>query len=166
MSPSRTRPSRSWRAAMRSTMAARSSSAWASSVVLGGWVTRPPSWSGPARIAQRRVSADCDPSGMRWTVHGETPLYQDEWLDIRLADVELPDGRRLDHRLIRTRPGAGVAMIVDGSVLLLWRHRFITGTWGGEVPLGKADPGEDPSAAAAREAEEETGWRPGPLRPL
>jgi 8-oxo-dGTP pyrophosphatase MutT (NUDIX family) len=102
----------------------------------------------------------------RWEVHSEKPLYTDEWLDIRVADVELPDGRRLDHRLIRTRPGAGVAMIVDGSVLLLWRHRFITGTWGWEVPLGKADPGEDPQAAAAREAEEETGWRPGPLRPL
>src|SRR5260221_10717262 len=104
--------------------------------------------------------------GSRWEVRSEKPLYTDEWLDIRLADVELPDGRRLEHRLIRTRPGAGVAMIVDGSVLLLWRHRFITGTWGWEVPLGKADPGEDPPAAAAREAEEETGWRPGPLRPL
>jgi 8-oxo-dGTP pyrophosphatase MutT (NUDIX family) len=102
----------------------------------------------------------------RWEVRSEKPLYTDEWLDIRLADVELPDGRHLEHRLIRTRPGAGVAMIVDGSVLLLWRHRFITGTWGWEVPLGKADPGEDPPAAAAREAEEETGWRPGPLRPL
>jgi hypothetical protein len=32
---------------------------------------------------------------MRWTVHGEKPLYKDEWLDIRLAGVELPDGRRL-----------------------------------------------------------------------
>jgi len=102
----------------------------------------------------------------RWEVRSERPLYTDEWLDIRLADVELPDGRRLEHRLIRTRPGAGVAMIVDGRVLLLWRHRFITGTWGWEVPLGKADPGEDPQAAAAREAEEETGWRPGPLRLL
>jgi 8-oxo-dGTP pyrophosphatase MutT (NUDIX family) len=102
----------------------------------------------------------------RWEVHSEKPLYTDEWLDIRLADVELPDGRHLEHRLIRARPGAGVAMIVDGSVLLLWRHRFITDTWGWEVPLGKADPGEDLQAAAAREAEEETGWRPGPLRPL
>jgi hypothetical protein len=25
---------------------------------------------------------------MRWTVHSEKPLYEDEWLDIRLADVE------------------------------------------------------------------------------
>ena len=112
-------------------------------------------------------AADVACSGMsRWEVRSERPLYTDEWLDIRLADVELPDGRHLAHRLMRTRPGAGVAMIVDGSVLLLWRHRFITDTWGWEVPLGKSDPGEDLAAAAAREAEEETGWRPGPLRPL
>jgi len=100
---------------------------------------------------------------MRWTVHGERPLYTDEWLDIRLADVELPDGRRLEHRLIRTPPGAGCVTVEDGRVLLLWRHRFITDSWGWEIPLGKVDPGEDPAHAAARETEEETGWRPGPL---
>jgi 8-oxo-dGTP pyrophosphatase MutT (NUDIX family) len=104
---------------------------------------------------------------MRWTVHSEKPLYADPWLDIRVADVELPDGRHLEHRLIRTPPGAG-AVVSDGNgrVLLLWRHRFITGTWGWEIPVGKADPGEDPAASAAREVEEETGWRPGPLRLL
>jgi 8-oxo-dGTP pyrophosphatase MutT (NUDIX family) len=103
---------------------------------------------------------------MRWTVHGERPLYQDEWLDIRIADVELPDGRRLEHRLIRTPPGAGCVAVKDGQVLLLWRHRFITGSWSWEIPLGRIDPGEDPAHAAARETEEETGWRPGPLTPL
>ncbi len=51
-------------------------------------------------------------------------------------------------------------------MLLLWRHRFITDTWGWEIPLGRAEPGEGPAEAAAREVEEETGWRPGPLRPL
>jgi 8-oxo-dGTP pyrophosphatase MutT (NUDIX family) len=103
---------------------------------------------------------------MRWIVHGERPLYADEWLDIRLADIELPDGRRLEHRLIRTLPGAGSVTVRDGCVLLLWRHRFITDTWGWEIPLGKIDPGEDPARAAARETEEETGWRPAALTPL
>jgi len=103
---------------------------------------------------------------VRWEVRSEKPLYTDEWLDVRLADVELPDGRHLDHRLIRTRPGAGAVIAVDARVLMLWRHRFITDSWGWEIPLGKADPGEAPAAAAAREAEEETGWRPGPLRYL
>jgi len=103
---------------------------------------------------------------MRWTVHGEKSLYSDKWLDIRVADVELPDGRHLAHRLIRTVPGAGCVVISDDRVLLLWRHRFITGTWGWEIPIGKANAGEDPAVAAARETEEETGWRPGPLTPL
>jgi 8-oxo-dGTP pyrophosphatase MutT (NUDIX family) len=63
--------------------------------------------------------------------------------------------------------GAG-AVITDENrrVLLLWRHRFITDTWGWEIPVGRAEPGETLAEAAARETEEETGWRPGPLRPL
>jgi len=101
---------------------------------------------------------------MRWMLHSEKQLYEDEWLDIRVADVELPDGRHLEHRLIRTPPGAGTVVLADGKVLLMWRHRFITGSQGWEIPSGKIDPGEDPARAAARETEEETGSRPGPLR--
>jgi 8-oxo-dGTP pyrophosphatase MutT (NUDIX family) len=104
---------------------------------------------------------------MLWTVHSEDRLYRDDWLDIRIADVELPDGRRLEHRLLRATPGAG-AVVVNGAreVLLLWRHRFITDTWGWEIPMGRVEPGESPEQAAARETEEETGWRPHGLRPL
>src|SRR5580658_3729093 len=101
-----------------------------------------------------------------WQVTAERTAYADEWLDVRIADVVLPDGRRLAHRLIRTRPAAGVAAIdARRRILLLWRHRFITRTWGWELPMGRAEPGEAPADAAAREFEEETGWRAGPLRP-
>ena len=104
---------------------------------------------------------------MRWKVVSELPLYQDEWLDIRVAGIELPDGRHLEHRCIRTPPGAGVAAVDSARrVLLIWRHRFITGTWGWEIPIGRIEDGEAPDEAAAREFEEETGWRPGPLRHL
>jgi 8-oxo-dGTP pyrophosphatase MutT (NUDIX family) len=104
---------------------------------------------------------------MRWTVHSEKPVYVDPWLEIRIANVELPDGRHLDHRLIRTAPGAGAVVTNEARrVLLLWRHRFITDSWGWEIPVGRVDPGEDLAVCAAREVEEETGWRPGPLRQL
>ncbi len=104
---------------------------------------------------------------MQWKVISERPLYQDEWLDIRIADIELPDGRHLAYRSIHTPAGAGVVAVGnDGRVLLIWRHRYITGTWGWEIPIGKIEHGEAPPEAAAREFEEETGWRPGPLRPL
>lgn len=102
---------------------------------------------------------------MRWQVNSERTLYQDQWVHLLTADVELPDGRHLDHRLIRTEPGAGAVVVVNGKVLLLWRHRFITDTWTYEIPVG-AIGNDEPAVAAAREVEEETGWRPGPLRPL
>ena len=54
----------------------------------------------------------------------------------------------------------------DQRVLLIWRHRFITDTWGWEIPIGKVEEGESPADAAAREFEEETGWRAGQLRHL
>lgn len=103
---------------------------------------------------------------MRWTVHSERQIYRDQWLDVRSADVELPDGRHLDHRLIHTQEGAGAVVVAGEKVLLMWRHRFITDTWSWEIPIGGIDDGETPAQAAAREVEEETGWRPGPMRPL
>jgi 8-oxo-dGTP pyrophosphatase MutT (NUDIX family) len=104
---------------------------------------------------------------MEWKVGPQRSLYADDWLDVRVADVELPNGQHHEHRLVCTRPGAGaVAVNRDLHVLLLWRHRFITRTWGWEIPMGRIEEGESPVDAAAREFEEETGWRPGPLRHL
>jgi 8-oxo-dGTP pyrophosphatase MutT (NUDIX family) len=105
---------------------------------------------------------------MRWTVHGERDLYRDRWVRVATADVELPDGRHLDHRVVRTAaPGAGAVVVRDRRVLLMWRHRFITDTYAWEIPHGSIRSGEAPADAAARETEEETGWRPGgPLQPL
>ncbi len=105
---------------------------------------------------------------MRWTVHGEDVVYESAWLSLRLADVELPDQRRIAHHVVRLpAPAAGVVVAdPDQGVLLLWRHRFITDSWGWEVPAGRIEAGETVEAGAAREVLEETGWRPGPLEPL
>jgi 8-oxo-dGTP pyrophosphatase MutT (NUDIX family) len=49
---------------------------------------------------------------------------------------------------------------------MLWRHRFVDDSWGWELPGGIVDADEDPAASAAREVEEETGWRPGAMKHL
>jgi 8-oxo-dGTP pyrophosphatase MutT (NUDIX family) len=104
---------------------------------------------------------------MRWQVNSKRTLYRDRWVHLSTADVELPDGRHLNHRVIDTGPGAGAVVVQGGKALLLWRHRFITDTWGWEIPIGGIEPGESPAEAARREVEEETGWRPtGSMTPL
>jgi len=102
---------------------------------------------------------------MRWTVHGERPIYTSAWVSLSLVDVEIPGERRFDHHVVRVpAPAAGVAVVdPQKGVLLLWRHRFITDTWGWEVPAGRVDRGESLEEAAAREVLEETGWTCGPL---
>lgn len=102
--------------------------------------------------------------GPGWRVHGERTLYTSPWLSLGLADVELPDGSRIDHHLIRFPRVAASAIVTDPGrgVLLIHRHRFIPDVWGWEVPAGRVEEGEEAVDAAAREAREETGWRPGP----
>jgi 8-oxo-dGTP pyrophosphatase MutT (NUDIX family) len=105
---------------------------------------------------------------MQWTVHGERMIYDCEWLGLAVADVEVPGGRRFEHHVVRM-PNKAAGTVVfdhDRGVLLLWRHRFITDTWGWEIPAGRIDPGETPARAAHRETVEETGWEPNDLRPL
>ncbi|MFB6817951.1 NUDIX hydrolase [Streptomyces sp. NPDC056347] len=104
---------------------------------------------------------------MQWANLNEQTVYENRWFRVNLADVLIPGGRHLDHYLIRLRPVAAATVVNEADeVLLLWRHRFITDSWGWELAAGVVEEGEDPASAAAREMEEETGWRPGPLRPL
>ncbi|MEV5435301.1 NUDIX hydrolase [Streptomyces sp. NPDC052682] len=104
---------------------------------------------------------------MRWTVHAERPLYDTPWVRLRSLDVEQPDGTRADYHVVRLRDVAVTAAVdAQRRVLMLWRHRFVTDTWAWELPMGLVEDGEEPARAAARELEEETGWRPGSLRDL
>lgn len=105
---------------------------------------------------------------MRWQVHGRRQVYGSEWVNVWLDDVELPGGQRIAHHVLTFPRPSVTAVVVDDrdQVLLLWRHRHITDTWGWEVPAGWAEQGEDLAITAAREVEEETGYRAGRVVPL
>jgi len=96
-----------------------------------------------------------------WRITGQESVLRTPWFEVLLAGVERPDGRKLDHYLFRLPPVVLTAMADEQDrVLLVWRYRFASGTWGWELPSGLADPAEDLAAAAAREALNETGWEP------
>jgi 8-oxo-dGTP pyrophosphatase MutT (NUDIX family) len=98
----------------------------------------------------------------RWVVHGRRPLYDSEWIKLYKTDVELPDGQRFEHHTVWMPPAAMAAVLNDDQthVLLMWRHRFVPDVWNWELPGGLVDEGEEPAHTAAREVEEETGYRP------
>jgi ADP-ribose pyrophosphatase len=65
-------------------------------------------------------------------------------------------------------PGAAAVLpfLPEGRVVLIRQYRHAAGGYIVEVPAGKLDRGEPPERCAAREIEEETGWRAGELIPL
>jgi 8-oxo-dGTP pyrophosphatase MutT (NUDIX family) len=96
-------------------------------------------------------------------------MYESDWVNVHLDDVELPDATHLDHHVITFPKGSQTAVITNSThtqVLLIWRHRFTTDRWGWEVPAGWVEAGEDSETAIRREVLEETGYEIASLRPL
>ncbi|MGH3855821.1 MAG: NUDIX hydrolase [Pseudonocardiaceae bacterium] len=104
----------------------------------------------------------------RWTIRGERLVDNTRGVRLSIARVELPDGARFEQYVLRM-PKAAMTVLLDDArqrVLMIWRHRFIPDRWTWELPGGYVDPDENPEATAAREVEEETGWRPRCMRLL
>jgi ADP-ribose pyrophosphatase len=86
-------------------------------------------------------------------------LYRGKVFDLIVDRVEYPGGAT-GIREIAHHPGGAVAVPLfdDGRVMLVRQLRYPFGRHIAEFPAGKLQRGEDPSAAAARELTEETGW--------
>ena len=94
-------------------------------------------------------------------------IYKGPIVDLYVETVTLPNGATVDLDVIH-HPGAAAVVPVkeDGSVILIRQFRHAVGGYIYEIPAGKLDHGEDPKVCAARELEEEIGYRAASLEKL
>ncbi|MGI5336290.1 NUDIX domain-containing protein [Streptomyces sp. CA-181903] len=109
-----------------------------------------------------------DDHGCRgWDRLGSEVLYSGRHLTLHRDRVVQPDGTRGTYERLTLADGARVVPVDDEGWVALVEDAFAPlGRRLLHVPGGAVAAGEDPEAAAARECEEETGRRPGVLRPL
>jgi len=89
-------------------------------------------------------------------------VYESPWVNLRVDRIRVRSGRVIERMHVVDVPEPGVASIVEddaGRVLMVRVPRHATGTCEWELPEGRGDsPTEPPTACAARETLEETGW--------
>jgi ADP-ribose pyrophosphatase len=90
------------------------------------------------------------------------PIYKGTVVTLNVDTVRLPNGHIIDLEVIR-HPGASavVPMKEDGTVVLIRQFRHAANGFIYEIPAGKLHPKEDPLDCAARELEEEIGYKAG-----
>ncbi|MBC7530317.1 MAG: NUDIX hydrolase [Oligoflexus sp.] len=107
---------------------------------------------------------------MDWRLGSKKILLKTRPFAVEELHIErVSTGEALPHPYFRLSGISWVnifAITEDQKAILIRQPRAGMMTQTTEIPGGGIDPGEDPIVAAARELEEETGYRPGRLRAL
>ena len=96
-------------------------------------------------------------------------IHKGTILDMYEDTVRLPNGKEEKWDFVSHRMGAACVLAVrpDGKILMVRQYRNALDRFTLEVPAGKRDSlDEDTSICAARELEEETGYRAGKLEKI
>jgi len=94
-------------------------------------------------------------------------IYGGRVVDLNLETVTLPNGTTIELELIH-HPGAAavVPMRDEKTIFMIRQYRYAAGGYLLEIPAGTLRPNEDPKDCAARELEEEIGFRASLLEPV
>jgi len=96
-----------------------------------------------------------------WTAEVLGTLTRNPWFGVLLQNVTMPDGSTTRYYTLDfPNPAVGVVVRRGDEFLLIHQYRFIVNEQVWAIPSGGAQEGESPEQAAAREMEEETGYRP------
>ena len=104
---------------------------------------------------------------MNETILSTQRIYSGRIVTLDLCEVELSDGQHQMREIIR-HPGAVALVALDAHnrVLLVRQFRSASAQIMSEIPAGVLNAGEEPMAAAIRELQEETGYKPGKIESL
>ncbi|MFC7441030.1 NUDIX domain-containing protein [Laceyella putida] len=93
------------------------------------------------------------------TIASET-IFSGKVVHLQVDEVRLPDGRTAKREIVK-HPGAVAVLAIteEKKLVLVRQYRKPLEKTILEIPAGKLEAGEEPSACAARELEEETGYR-------
>lgn len=95
------------------------------------------------------------------------PLFKGVIFDVVRDRLREAHGLEIVREVVRHPGGAGgLPLFADGRVALVKQYRHPVGRDLLEIPAGRIEDGEAPEACAAREIEQEIGFRPGQLRQL
>ena len=94
-------------------------------------------------------------------------IFKGVIFDVVRDRLREPQGTEIVREIV-THPGGagGLPVFADGRVALVRQYRHPAKLELLEIPAGKLEPGEAPEECAAREIEQEIGWRPGKLQLL
>jgi ADP-ribose pyrophosphatase len=94
-------------------------------------------------------------------------VFHGRKIDLVLETVLSPGGQPQVREIVLHRGAAVMLPILDDQrVILVWNYRYPIGQRLLELPAGTLEPGEAPDSCAARELEEEIGYRAGKLTKL
>jgi ADP-ribose pyrophosphatase len=92
-------------------------------------------------------------------------IYRGRVVTLRIDTIRMPDGREARREVVEHHGAVAIVPRLNAeTVLLIKQYRQAVGETLLEIPAGTLEDGEDADACAARELEEEIGYRPGTLR--
>ena len=89
-----------------------------------------------------------------------TLIHKGHIIDFYQDTMQLPNGNTADWDFISHKGAAAIVPVdKDGKIIMVRQYRNAIEKYSLEIPAGGINPGEDMKTCAARELEEETGFR-------